>query len=144
MRPLALLLLLAAAAGAHDLTLRIEPARPAIVVHAAYAASEPATDSDVTVFGPPNPQSPYQTGVTDRHGVFAFVPPEPGDWRILIDDGYGHRAEQTIPVDWAGDMSQAAGAGRSALDKAILGVSVIFGFTGLLLWLQSRRSSEPA
>src|SRR5690606_12976542 len=105
---------------------------------------KPATDSDVAVFGPQYTQSPYQTGVTDPRGIFAFVPPEPGDWRIIIDDGYGHRAEQTIPVDWTGDISQAAGPGRSTVDKAILGVSVIFGFTGVLLWLQSRRSGETA
>lgn len=134
MRTLILLLLAASAAVAHDLELRVQAARPAVVVYATYGTTEPTTDADVSVFAPGAPSSPYQTGFTDLHGAFAFVPAEAGAWRVVIDDGYGHRAEQEIAVDWDKADEPSAGGGRSPLDKAILGVSVIFGITGLLLW----------
>ena len=139
-----LILLLAVAASAHDLTLRIQQAEPAVIVHALYAGSEPVTDADVSIFSPANPDSPFQTGLTDIRGAFAFVPAETGYWRVILDDGYGHRAERTIAVDWQAAPSQAASGERSTFDKAILGVSIIFGWTGVLLWMQTRRRAKQS
>ncbi len=136
---------LAAAVHAHDLDLSVEYAQPAVVVHALYGGAEPVTDADVSIFSPENPDSPYQTGITDIAGLFAFVPSGAGQWRVVIDDGFGHRAEQEIAVDWSAASSDAAPSGaRSTADKAVLGVSIIFGLTGLLLWSQSRRGGRPA
>lgn len=143
MKLLLLALALAAALGAHDLTLRVEYAQPAVLLYAVYGGSEPVTDAAVSIFSPQNPDSPYQTGVTDLAGVFAFAPAGAGQWRVVVDDGYGHRAEQSVPVDWAATASAGAASGaRSTADKAILGVSIIFGLTGALLWFQSRRAGR--
>ncbi len=145
MRLLLLGCLLAATASAHDLTLRAEYAQPAVVIRAEYGGSEPVTDADVSIFSPENADSPYQIGVTDLQGVFAFVPSGAGEWRVVVDDGYGHRADQSIPVDWADAASGGnSSAARSTADKAIVGVSIIFGLTGLLLWFQSRRGGRTA
>lgn len=144
MRLLALVLTLASTAMAHDLALRVEQAQPAVIVYATYGGSEPVTDADVSVFSPDNQQSPFQTGLTDVKGVFAFVPSESGEWLVVFDDGYGHRAERKIAVDFQGDGAASTGSERSTLDKAVLGVSMIFGLTGVFLWLQTRRRAEAS
>jgi len=143
MKLLTLLLVLAGSSQAHDLALRVEQVQPAVIVYATYAGVEPVTDADVTIFSPQNAESPFQTGITDVRGVFAFVPSEPGDWRI-VDDGFGHRFDQTIAVDWQSAPVNEHGGGGATWANAILGVSIIFGFTGILLWLKSReRTGAP-
>ena len=133
-----LALALAGAAGAHDLLIDVKLARPAVLLHASYGGSEGATDADVSIFAPDRPESPYQSGFTDLQGAFAFVASQQGTWRAVIDDGFGHRVEREIVVDWDLAESGAQRQGRSTLDKAILGVSLIFGAMGLWLWFQAR------
>jgi nickel transport protein len=144
MRLAALVLLLAVDASAHDLALRVEQSEPTVIVYAAYGGSEPVTDADVSIFSPANPDSPFQTGLTDIRGIFAFVPSDAGEWRVVLDDGYGHRAERMIAVDWQAATDRPATGERSTFDKAVLGLSLIFGWTGVLLWVQSRRRTKPS
>jgi hypothetical protein len=42
--------------------------------------------------------TPYLTGTTDPAGLFTFLPGKPGEWRVVVDDGMGHRREARIDV----------------------------------------------
>lgn len=139
-----LLLGLVVTGAAHDLTVRVEQVAPSVILYSTYAGADPVTDADIAIYSPDNADSPYQTGLTDIQGVFAFVPSGLGEWRAVVDDGFGHRTERTISIDWQADASQESTAPQTTWSKAVTGVAVIFGCTGILLWLRTRSSGERA
>lgn len=76
----------------------------AVAIEFLYTGPSPMLFAAVQVFAPGQDQ-PYQTGRTDRAGRFAFVPSEPGTWRVEVDDGDGHR--HRLMVDVATDEATA-------------------------------------
>jgi hypothetical protein len=141
-------LILAVLAGgmlwAHDMDIHVEKAPGAIAVRFSYGDDDPARGADVTVFGPGDAATPYQTGKTDPRGVFVFAPDRAGEWRVVADDGEGHREEAKVSVAEDGAIAfDAHTHGRGA--TWVTGVSVLFGLTGLALWWTGRRRpSGPA
>jgi nickel transport protein len=126
--------------SAHALTVDVEPANPAVVLHASYDHAEPAGRADVSIFRPGDTESPYQTGSTDAAGMFAFVPSKPGTWLTIVDDGFGHHTE--TKVEWSEAEAPAAPPSRPTnWQNALTGISLLIGLTGIFLWRQSR---EPA
>lgn len=88
---------------AHGLELSLSGDDGPRIVTARYAAGSPAADADVVVTAPMAGAGSadavaWQTGRTDPMGRFAFVPDRPGEWRVSVDDGQGHRAEVTFVV----------------------------------------------
>ncbi|GHT98469.1 hypothetical protein FACS1894142_4830 [Spirochaetia bacterium] len=59
----------------------------------------------IKVFPPSSPDAPAQESIADRDGYFSFVPFEAGDWRLVAEDGMGHRGEIIVTVD---DAAEAA------------------------------------
>jgi nickel transport protein len=94
-RPLVVLLalgLVVVSAGelsAHGITVVLERRGDLVVAAARYDGGIPVSGAEVVIRGPDD--SPYQTGQTDGAGLFAFVPAEPGEWQVMVDDGMGHR-----------------------------------------------------
>lgn len=134
---------------AHDLQTRVEISPPYVVLTAQYEGIEAASFIAVTVHPPPSAgikADAYQTGHTDYNGRFVFIPSAPGLWRVVLDDELGHRTELT--ADIGGDASVTGGgtaSGRSATEKLVVGLSVLFGAAGLLYgWLSRRREAGPA
>jgi nickel transport protein len=144
MRRFFIILTLPAVLAAHEMVVRVEPGPSAVVLRAAYGWDEPAGRADVEIFKPGDADSPYQTGSTDASGAFAFVPSEPGKWMVVVDDGYGHRAETS--VEWASGpvSSPAPQGGGENWKNALTGVSLLIGLTGIWLWLQSRNATKPS
>jgi nickel transport protein len=105
----------------------------------------------VKVFGPDG--KTHQVGNADAEGRFAWLPKEPGVWRVTFDDGMGHLAELNVDVA----ASPPSGAQTTAEMKAdvdqsqkprpkiygiILGLSIIFWASGLLFWRWAKRTQK--
>ena len=105
-------------AGAHGLAWQADPG-PASVVLFTYAGGEPMAYASIKVFAPNEAAVEYQNAHTDQTGRFAFVPRVAGQWRIVADDGMGHRQEAVLgiaaPQPAASEATNvASGASQSA------------------------------
>lgn len=137
----AALSLLPGLAGAHGLELSTTLSAPAVIVRAAYGGSEPVPFAKVQVFAPGEPEREHQTGTTDRRGYFSFVPEGGGAWRIVVDDEEGHRHDTTVQVPEPFESgAPVPPAAPSRLERALLGVALLFGATGFLYGFKARRS----
>jgi nickel transport protein len=113
------------------------------VIRAAYGGSDPVPFAKVQVFSPSSSEEEFQTAVTDRRGYFSFIPAGPGSWRLVIDDEEGHRRDIQVIIPRNFDSTSASPSTSSArLERALLGVSLIFGATGLLYGFKARRFSD--
>ena len=82
----------------------------------------------------------------------AFVPDKQGNWKIIVDDGLGHRKEVNILIldDFfqTGEPATSqdeAGNNRNVLAeqiplylKVIVGLSLIICLTGVFYWIKAR------
>lgn len=142
--------------AAHDLQTRVELHPPFVVLHASYEGEEPASFLSVTVHPPAGAAikaDAFQTGRTDFAGRFVFQPTVPGDWRLVVDDEMGHRVEQVAAVSStaAGSGSGAASGsptvsneGRSSAERLLIGLSLLFGASGLLYGWTARKRVRRA
>lgn len=112
---------------------------------ARYDDGEPMRYAAVTVHAPDG-DTEFQTGRTDRNGIFMFAPDQSGKWRVIVEDGIGHR----LVVGRRIDPDEAATGARKPhgdLDAAhisrgsglVSGVSLIFGLCGILYGFKARR-----
>jgi nickel transport protein len=114
-----------------------------LVLTAAYAGGEPMSYAQAALFAPDDPERAFLRGRTDRLGRLAFQPPASGRWRVVMEDGLGHRLEESFDVQ--PDLAAPAGDSRPAAGlpvhlKALVGVSLVFGLAGLAaLWRGRRR-----
>ena len=106
------------------------------LVSAEYADGEPMNYAEIKIKSPDS-DIPFQTGRTDLLGHFLFKPDKPGKWEIEVQDGMGHRLALEVLAGENNEMN--AGSKKSELEnidikpvwKAVVGVSIIFGFFGL-------------
>jgi nickel transport protein len=115
-----------------------------MVVSAEYDTGEAMSYAKVKVSAP-GAELTFQSGRTDRNGRFCFFPDAAGDWKVVVDDEMGHRLEVFVPVDenLALEASQQSGeAGQRPLSryqKALIGISTLFGISGILFWWIGRK-----
>lgn len=83
---------------AHGIDYRLIDDTRAVAVSFFYTDGQPMSYAETMVFGPENTDIEYQNGRTDQQGRFAFYPETPGAWRVVVNDGMGHRAEGIITV----------------------------------------------
>lgn len=154
------LFILICAAGlihAHKLDVNIIEHAPAVVVESKYAGHDHGlSGGEVTVYAPGESEETYQTGKTDAAGKFAFVPDQTGEWRVVVDDGTGHRSELNVAVGENFFIQETvepvpgktvtgletAPAGIPTVWKALVGISLLFGIAGILYGIKSRRESS--
>ncbi|MBL8228147.1 MAG: hypothetical protein JNL98_06705 [Bryobacterales bacterium] len=138
---LAAILLVPCFSVAHDLDATVTLAAPSVIVRAVYGGTEPVAFAKVQVFSPSQSEQEYQTGMTDRRGYFSFVPEGGGTWRVVLDDEEGHRKEIAITVPEPFQSTSAVTAAGSAprWERALLGVALIFGATGLIYGYKAHR-----
>ncbi|MCZ2156451.1 MAG: hypothetical protein LC114_21525 [Bryobacterales bacterium] len=138
---------------AHDLQTKIEWRPPFVLVTAAYEGLEAASFAEVTVQAPESANlksDAFQTGHTDYDGKFVFLPPSPGDWRVIVDDEMGHRVEAIAAVPHTSGVTSPQSAapsqsdGRSVGDRLLIGLSILFGAAGLLYGWTARRGTRTA
>ena len=116
-----------------------------IVVTAVYDSGESMSYAKVKISAP-GAKITFQSGRTDRNGRFSFFPDTPGDWKVVVDDEMGHLLELNVPVDETlvfQDNQQRGETGESSpsrYDKALMGISIIFGISGIFFWWKGRRA----
>lgn len=88
----------ASAAHAHGLLAEVRASTPAVVVACAYTDGDPV-DAEVLVYSPAEPGRIFQRLHTDIRGLASFVPDTAGTWRVVADDGMGHRTELELAVE---------------------------------------------
>jgi nickel transport protein len=126
----------------HELDATVSLSPPAVIVRAVYGGSEPVQFAKVQVFAPDSAAQEFQTGMTDRRGYFSFVPAGSGVWRVVLDDEEGHRREVAVTVPEPFEAAAAAPAGGSSrFERALLGIALILGATGVLYGFKARRQS---
>ena len=115
-----------------------------LVVTAQYDTGEAMSYAKVKISAP-GAKLTFQSGRTDRNGRFCFFPDTPGDWKVVVDDEMGHRLEVMVPVNEAKELKtdkQAGGSAESSLsryEKALMGISIIFGISGVFFWWKGKR-----
>ena len=146
----------APAVQAHKLLVATAPqADGGLKVQAFFPDGNPAQEVPITVI--PGDGRPPLYGKADSQGVAHFPPLTPGDYRVVVGDPLGHRAETRVVVPGAGPeatpLPQAApreatppGPGGSSLPgepipwvSILAGLGFVFGVTALLMVLQLRR-----
>jgi nickel transport protein len=114
-----------------------------VVVTARYDSGEPMSYAKVNIFAPGAKLS-FQSGRADRNGRFCFFPDVAGDWKVIVDDEIGHRLEIFVPVDETMELQanqqpgESAGSSCGRYQKALMGISVIFGIFGIFFWWKGR------
>ncbi len=115
-----------------------------------YDDGEPMSYVKVSVSAPELDQ-PFQSGATDRNGLFCFAPDRNGSWLVTANDGMGHQHKLPVTVsDPLGDAptvttgAEPAAAGGDRTSRILAGLGIIFGLTGLLGWYRARRLARPA
>lgn len=148
-----LMLFAAAGAAAHGTGFRLVETRDARAVRCYYASGDPMAYAKVLVYGPEDRDTEHQNGRTDRAGSFAFLPDRPGKWRVIVNDGQGHRLEAKVPVapSPVPDGAKVPGSGYEGdtgregstlkIVGALCGVSLIFNFF-FLVYSRRRDTAE--
>ncbi len=121
---------------AHGMEASVEPSSRAVVVLCQYSSGEPA-DAEVLVYSPAEPARIYQRLRTDMRGRASFVPDTTGLWRVVLDDGLGHRTEVDVSVDAAGEVTGRPP--RTGLAVRDLVVAALVGSALVAWWVLRRR-----
>ncbi|MGD9158617.1 MAG: hypothetical protein PVG39_09440 [Desulfobacteraceae bacterium] len=118
------------------------------LITAKYDDGEPMNYAEVNI-NSPGSDIPFQTGRTDLLGHFLFKPNSPGKWEIEVLDGMGHRLALELTVD---DNKVDSSDKKNDLEKgdirpvwkAVVGISVIFGFSGIIYGWRAKQLSNAA
>ncbi|MCB2215554.1 hypothetical protein [Desulfofustis glycolicus] len=115
-----------------------------------YDDGEPMGYVKVSVTAPGLDQ-PFQSGATDRHGIFCFSPDQAGPWLVTANDGMGHQHKLPVTVSDSKAESPTVTAtegplvtGRDRTSQVLAGLGIIFGLTGLFGWYRASRPARPA
>lgn len=130
---------------AHGVTSKIDTG--GIVVSARYDTGEVMDYAKVTVSAP-DANLKFQSGRTDRNGRFCFFPDVSGNWRVVVDDEMGHRLVVNVPIDEVmvlranHENVNSEPNFLTRYEKAVMGVSIIFGISGILVGWKARKSGK--
>jgi len=125
---------------AHGVEYEIKENKAAII-KVGYDDGEPMSYAEVKIFSPYDAEIEYQNGRTDSNGCFAFIPDNPGEWKIVVNDGMGHGVVAKVPIT-EGIKVDIIHHGFSRWQKLITGISIIFGLTGLIFYFRIRKIRE--
>ncbi len=141
MRLLAVIPLIFSVLTAHGVeTVRVQTG--IVGLRAFYDDGSPLAYVDVTVFSPEDKETEFQSGLADKNGVFTFRPDQDGTWTIIFDDGLGHGTKQEINITAAQVVPEEGEHVTPRWQKIVVGLSLIFGMTGLLYGMTVQRRSR--
>ena len=126
-------------AQAHGMDATVESASRAVVLRFQYSSGEPA-DGEVLVYSPAEPARIYQRLRTDLRGRASFVPDVAGLWRVVADDGLGHRSEVDVSVDASGGATGGPEGNGFAIRDFV--VASLVACALVAWWMLRRRGSE--
>ncbi|MDR1363612.1 MAG: DUF4198 domain-containing protein [Spirochaetaceae bacterium] len=119
--------------------------KPVRTVYFKYSTGEPVSFAKIKIYPPSTRDKNVESlvSITDRNGIFCFVPDETGEWRVDMEDGMGHKGSISIAagledtVASAEDENKLAASRIPLIFNIVLGLSLlanIFGF-----WLIAAR-----
>lgn len=137
----------------HELQVLIDVNPPFVAVHSQYSENENCSYAEISIFGPRSNKTEFQVGNTDINGNFSFLPDSTGEWVVKVDDGMGHVKNVKIKVtDVFFNKAQTeadenvrpvtADKPRGGIPdylKAVFGLSLIFGITGIFYWIKANK-----
>lgn len=141
---------------AHGVNLETSFQGKTVVLMSSFSPSQPLADAVVTVYSPADADNIWQRGRTDKTGHFAFMPDSAGDWVFIVDDEKGHMKRIVIevpadllsaeqPEEESGGTDEIAGVTvMNKLQKALIGLSLIFGLTGIFYGLRARKNQKQS
>lgn len=121
---------------AHEVHTRIE-ATEAVLITLRYANGQPFAYEKYVLYAA-GQETPQQVGNTDAQGRIAFVPGKVEKWRLIATSADGHGVNQEFMVPATVERAESATLPRGLL--AGFGLSLIFGFFGLIQLFMKRRS----
>jgi nickel transport protein len=135
-------LLLAGGARGHEVLHEVRPGG-AVAVRFTHAGGEPVAHARGEVYSPSDAGAPHQEGRTDRAGWLAFVPDQPGSWRVKVVDSTGHGLEVEVEVGSDGAASARSGApgGAAAWLRPLVGLAAVSAVFVALAAVRRRRGS---
>lgn len=117
----------------------------AVCVTATYSDGEPMAYGEVEIAAP-GAELPFQTGRTDRNGLFCFRPDRAGEWQVVAGDGMGHQVRIQAPVGQdlalAPEKVTANAPPMNKMAASVTGLALISGLGGWLAWWQERRKNK--
>ena len=133
-----ILLLWACNAYAHGTGYKFSELR-AVSLEFFYSTGEKMSYREAKVFSPNDNKFAAQTGRTDEHGRFAFVPDSAGEWRVIVRDEEGHQCEAKINItpeleNFINTSQNENNNNYDLLLRALLGVSIIFNIAMIIRW----------
>ncbi len=107
-----------------------------------YDDGEPMSYGAVEITAPES-KLMFQSGRTDRNGIFCFKPDTHGQWQLTTRDAMGHRVCLQTIVSQNMDLKKTT-SGQDSLPMGkshgvITGLALLFGVGGCLAWWQSRK-----
>lgn len=140
-------------ASAHGVRIEAKNTQ-AIEIYAQYDNGEPMSNTQVTVYAPQDPATPWLQGTSDERGKFVFVPDnsQAGNWAVQVRKaGHGNMINITLSEGAAGSDSREAitnfstsnNSNRSytATQKMLMGAAIIWGFVGTALFFSRGKSN---
>lgn len=97
----------------------------------------PISYAEVKVYSPDGKE--FQQGLTDKFGRFLFYPDKKGVWKIEVNDGMGHGVVKEISVSEEKKVIKKFTKKFSLLQQLVVGVSMIWGITGLVFYILSKK-----
>jgi len=152
-------------ARAHGVHIELLIHPPSVTAKAYFSKNSPMAQSGISIFAPGS-DKPFQTGNTDSNGNFVFLPDQAGTWKVVADDGMGHKGTSQVEItesfftgdeqmtvtdthqhehEQQSDMHEDHHHEHNHAEipmayKIIFGISLIFGITGFFYGLKRRKS----
>jgi len=115
-----------------------------MLVQIEYDDGEPMSYSSIEIFDSEK-KLPFQSGRTDRNGRFLFYPDKMGDWKVVVNDGLGHRIALTANCSKAFNLKKTdepetrSNSFLLRSERALMGISIILGLCGILFWWRGKK-----
>ncbi len=99
----------------------------------------PISYAEVKVYAPDGKE--FQQGLTDKFGRFLFYPDKKGVWKVEVNDGMGHGVVKEISVSEEKKVIKESTKKFkfSLLQQFVVGLSIIWGITGLVFYILSKK-----
>ena len=100
-----------------------------------YSDGELMSYCEAKIYSPLDDKIACQTMRTDELGRVAFVPNQQGQWRVVVSDNQGHRAEAKINVTQNLNLNNNNNliSQQDIYIRAVLGVSLLFNIAAIIL-----------
>lgn len=111
-----------------------------VVIRASLDTGEAMAESDVLIFAPGETDVSDKT-ITDKDGVFSFLPDKPGTWIIQVRGKEGHGLRINLDIDESLKLAadQNLSSAIPLLQKIVMVICVLWGFIGTFLYFKRRK-----